>query len=366
MPLFSPRIPLLLLATLLAACGKGPDAQGPGSFPVPVEMAKAQSKDLREVLSLVGTLEADESVILKPEIEGQVATIHFDEGKKVASGQLLVQLDDRETSAALGEAQADLAFAKSEYARRKNLYAQRVVAKQELDRSRSEMDRHAARVEVMKSRLSKTRITAPFAGTVGTRRVSPGDVVKAGEELVNLEAVDPLKLQFDVPERYLPRLSVGQDVDLRVTAFPDRQFKGQVYFIEPRVSAENRSVTVKAHVPNPDGLLRPGMFANVELLVQEKKEAITIPEQALVPQGDQQFVFRVKADSTVELVPVRTGIRSKGDVEVVGGLLSGDRVVAAGQQKLGPGSKVMPFGAPPPGSPPTAKEPPGKVRGGKS
>jgi membrane fusion protein (multidrug efflux system) len=364
-PAFACGILLALLASILG-CGGGSKTKGRGDFPVPVELATAHPEDIRDVLALVGTLQANESVLLKPEIEGQIASILFKEGQKVSAGELLVQLDDRETAASLQEAQADLSYARAEYGRRQNLFAQRVVSKQELDRARSDMERLAAHVELMKARLAKTRITAPFAGIVGARRVSPGDVVKSGDDLANLEEIDPLKLEFDVPERYLPRIAVGQTVDLKVTAFPDRKFKGEVYFIDPRVSESNRSVKVKAHVPNHDSSLRPGMYANVELLIQEKKDAITIPEQALVPQGDKQFVFRVKPDSTVELVPVETGIRHEGIVEVAAGLSSGDRIVSAGQQKIGPGSKVVPFGTPPPGAPPTAKEPPGKAPGEKS
>jgi membrane fusion protein (multidrug efflux system) len=203
----------------------------------------------------------------------------------------------------------------------------------------------------MKARLRKTKIRAPFSGTVGARQVSPGDFVESGDIIANFEAINPLKLNFEVPERYVPRLDLDLTVDLKVVAYPDRQFRGVVYFIDPRVSRANRSVKVKATVPNPDGLLRPGMFANVALLVEEKLSAITIPEQALIPQGDKRFVFRVKPDSTVDLVPVTTGIRSAGTVEITSGILKGDTVVVAGHQKLGPGSKVVPFGQPPPGAP---------------
>ena len=357
---------ILLLAGLFLSCGDGSKAKGPPDFPVPVELATVHPEDIRDVLSLVGTLQANESVLLKPEIEGQIASIPFKEGQKVSPGELLVQLDDRETAASLQEAQADLSYARAEHARRQNLFAQRVVSKQELERARADMDRLAAHVEVMRARLAKTRITAPFAGIVGARRVSPGQVVKVGEELVNLEAMDPLKLEFEMPERYLPRIAVGQAVDLKVTAFPDRKFTGELYFIDPRVSQTNRSLKAKARVPNAEGLLRPGMFANVELLIQEKIGAVTIPEQALVPQGGQQFVFRVKPDSRVELVPVETGIRHEGIVEIVAGLSAGDRVVSAGQQKIGPGSKVMPFGTPPPSAAPSGDGPPGKTPGEKS
>jgi membrane fusion protein (multidrug efflux system) len=359
------RAALLALLLSAAGCGGGPQAEIPQDFPVPVEMAKAEARPMQEVLSLVGTLEADESVLLKPEISGRIAAIQFDEGQRVEAGALLVQLDDSETAAELREAEADVSFAQAEHARRADLYRQRVVSKQELERAKAELDRITARVEIMKAKLGKTRIRAPFAGIVGARRVSPGMVVDSGDTLANFEAIDLLKLNFEVPERYLPRIGVGQPVDLKVVAFPGRQFRGVVYFIDPRISRTNRSVGVKARVPNSDRLLRPGMFANIDLLIEEKSDAVAIPEQALVPMAGQQFVFRVKPDSTVDLVPVKTGIRDEGVVEITSGLSSGDTVVAAGHQKIGPGSRVVPFGQPPPGEgAPAPDAPPGEEAGG--
>lgn len=346
----------LFLIVSPSGCGRGSQGEIPQDFPVPVEMARAEVRPLSEILNLVGTLEAHESVLLKPEIPGKIEAIRFRQGERVSKDTLLVDLDDRETVAALREAEADLSFARAENARRQDLFKQRVVSRQELDRTRAQMDRVAAHVEVMKARLRKTKIRAPFDGIVGSRRVSPGAVVEPGDPLVNFEAVDYLTLNFDVPERYIPDLAVGQVVKIKVVAFPDRTFEGKVYFINPRVSSLNRSVTAKAKVPNPDYLLRPGMFANTALLIQEKPEALTIPEQSLVPQGDQQFVFRVKPDSTVDMVPVTTGIRDAGVVEIVAGLARGDTIVVSGHQKIGPGSKVMPFGVKPPAPPPTADE----------
>lgn len=359
--------PALIAGLLLVTgCGGGSDPKGPQDFPVPVELATAQTKDIRETLSLVGTLQANESVILKSEIEGQIASIHFNEGEHVAEGKLLIQLDDSELSAGLREAEAELAYARHEFARRQNLFKQKIVPERELDRAKADLDRDAARVETIRARLAKTRITAPFSGIVGARRVSPGDVLSSATVLANLEAIDPLKLEFEVPERYIPLLAVDQTVNLKVTAFADRKFPGTVYFIDPRVTSANRTIPVKARVPNVNEALRPGMFANVDLVVQDKPGAITIPEQALMPQGDQQFVFRVKGDNSVELIPVSTGIREAGLVEIRKGLASGDRVVSAGQQKLGPGSHVAPFGAPPPGAPHKAGEPGPRAPGGKS
>ncbi|MDP3939455.1 MAG: efflux RND transporter periplasmic adaptor subunit, partial [Deltaproteobacteria bacterium] len=269
----------LALALTGPGCG-GPQADVPQDFAVPVEMAKAEIRPIRQVLDLVGSLEAKEAVMLKPEISGKVASIHFKEGEQIEEGALLVKLDDIETAASLREAEADLSFARAEYERRKDLFAKQVVSKQEMERTRAEMDRAAARVEVMKARLVKTSIKAPFSGTIGRRRVSPGAVVEPGDDLANFEVIDPLTLNFEVPERYLPGVRTGQPVKLKVVAFPDRDFEGTVYFINPRVSAASRSVTVKALVPNPELVLRAGMFANTQLVIEERDEAITVPEQS--------------------------------------------------------------------------------------
>ena len=351
-------IALLALSSMVSAigCGRGSQGEIPKDFAVPVEMAQAEVRPLSEILNLVGNLEAHEAVLLKPEISGRIEAIRFRQGEHVSKGTLLVDLDDRETVAALREAEADLSFAQAEYARRQDLFKQRVVSRQEMDRARAEMDRVTARVEVMKARLRKTKIRAPFDGIVGSRRVSPGAVVEPGDPLVNFEAIDFVTLNFDVPERYLPSLAVGQKVKVKIAAFPDRTFEGELYFINPRVSRLSRSVTAKAVVPNPGLVLHPGMFANTALLIQEKPEALTIPEHSLVPQGDQQFVFRVKPDSTVDMVPVKTGIREAGVVEIIAGLERGDTVVVSGHQKIGPGSKVMPFGVKPPTPPPDPNE----------
>ncbi len=194
-----------------------------------------------------------------------------------------------------------------------------------------------AAVELARVQLEKMRIVAPFAGIVGLRHVSVGEYLTAGQALVNLEAIDPVKADFRVPEKFLPAIRTGQGISIRLDAFPGETFKGEVYAIDPRIDVSGRSLLVRAKVPNPDRRLRPGLFARVTVLLQLKQDALTIPEQAIVPQGDSQFVFKI-VDGKVTLTKVKIGMRRSGRVEILDGLSVDDEVVTAGQLKLRDGA----------------------------
>jgi len=190
-----------------------------------------------------------------------------------------------------------------------------------------------------RARLDKTDVRAPFSGILGLRRVSPGDYVTPGQDLVNIEDIDPLKVDFRVPERYLANLSAGQRIRVRVDAFPDRSFEGRVYAVDPQIDPAGRSIAIRARIDNPERVLRPGLFARVRLIVDERPNALVIPEQAIVPRGERRYVFRVK-DGKAVLTEVRVGQRRQGSVEVVEGLSEGDTVVTAGQLKIRDGVSV--------------------------
>jgi membrane fusion protein (multidrug efflux system) len=187
--------------------------------------------------------------------------------------------------------------------------------------------------------LEKTRIVAPFSGIVGLRRVSVGEYITAGQALVNLEEIDPVKADFRVPEKFLPAIRVGQTIHIKIDAFPDETFEGKVYAIDPRLDVAGRSLLVRAILPNKDQRLRPGLFARVTVLLQLKEDALSVPEQAIVPQGDSQYVFKI-VDGKVQLTKVVIGTRREGRVEIVEGLDVGDEVVTAGQLKIRHGSAV--------------------------
>jgi membrane fusion protein, multidrug efflux system len=188
-------------------------------------------------------------------------------------------------------------------------------------------------------RLNKTALRAPFPGIVGLRRVSPGDYLQPGQDIVNLEAITPIKLDFRIPEIHLPRLASGQRVAVAVDAYPDRSFAGEIYAIDPGFDPQTRTIQLRARMPNPDGALRPGMFARVQLELARREDAILIPEQAIVPKGADKFVYRVSDDKAL-LTSVRIGERLTGAVEIVEGLRRGDRVVIAGQTKIRDGAAV--------------------------
>jgi membrane fusion protein (multidrug efflux system) len=192
----------------------------------------------------------------------------------------------------------------------------------------------------MREQLGDATVTAPFAGVVGARLVSIGQYVTKGQQLTSLVDTDPMKVEFGMPERFLGQIEAGQAVKLDVAAYPQTPFSGEVYFIGPQVEPATRTVPLKATVPNPDGRLRQGMFAHVELIVRVKERAVVIPDTALLHQGDLTFVYAIDAEQTAQMRPVRTGVRLVDAVEVIEGLQPGEQVVVEGHQKLHPGAKV--------------------------
>jgi membrane fusion protein (multidrug efflux system) len=278
-------------------------------------------------------------VVLRPEIAGRIAAIRFQEGRAVAGGGVLVELDAAVQRAELQQARANLSLAESNFRRTEDLFNRKFV-------SQSARDEAAARLEVAKAaealalaRLERTRIRAPFDGIVGIRNVSVGDYVKEGEDLVNLEAIATLKVDFRLPEAYVERVRAGQLLEVISDPLPERRFAATVDAIDPLVDAEGRAVLLRARLDNRENLLRPGMFARVRLILSERPDVPVVPEEALMPSGDGQFVFVVE-EGTARRVPVRIGVRRNTRVEIVEGLRAGQQVVTAGQLKLRDGAQV--------------------------
>ena len=328
----------LLAAGLVLAPALGLAQTGPDKV-VPVEAARVAATSLSEQVTAVGTLLSDESVTVSAEIAGRLKEIHFVEGQPVEKGAPLFILDESVYRAQLADAEAKLKLAKQTYQRTSQLFSNKYATAQSADEAASNLAVTEAAVELARVQLEKTRIVAPFSGIVGLRHVSVGEYVTAGLALVNLEAIDPIKADFRVPEKFLPAIKVGQTIRIRVDAFPDETFDGKVYAIDPRLDVAGRSLLVRARIPNDDERLRPGLFARVSVLLQLKENALTIPEQAIVPQGDSQFVFKI-ADGKVKLTEVKVGMRRTGRVEILDGLNVGDEVVTAGQLKLRDGTAV--------------------------
>jgi membrane fusion protein (multidrug efflux system) len=316
--------------------------QAQGGFAVPVETARVTVGPIERRLTAVGSLRSNESVIIRPEIAGRIAEFRFDEGAQVEQGQPLVLLDQSVWRAVVEQVQAALELSQANYDRAVDLLERKVGTTKARDEAFSQMRVDQAELELARARLDKSTITAPFDGVVGLRKVSVGDFVNAGDDIVNLEQIDPLKADFRIAESYLGAVRPGQRIELGVDAFPGEAFTGEVYAIDPLIDESGRSILLRARLPNPEHVLRPGLFARVTLVLNEREGAIQVPEQALVPQGQEQFVFRV-VDGKAAFTKVEVGIRREGMVEITAGLGPEDEVVTAGQLKIRDGAEVAPL-----------------------
>jgi membrane fusion protein, multidrug efflux system len=306
---------------------------------VPVEGVQVTVEPITSEIRVVGSLRSNESVVIRPEVAGRVAEILFDEGQRVAKGAPLLKLDDAIAAAELDQAQAALSLSQANHKRTVELYERKAASAANRDQALAALRADQANLELARARLDKLTLKAPFDGILGLRKVSIGDYVTEGQDIVSLQDIDPLKVDFRIPERYLGSLAPGQSISVIADAFPGRRFAGEVYAIDPLVDENGRAVVLRARLPNDDGALRPGLFASVTLRVGQRENAVLIPEQALVPRGTQQYVYKV-ANGKATLTPVETGARRNAMVEIVKGLAPGDTVVTAGQIKLRDGTPV--------------------------
>jgi membrane fusion protein (multidrug efflux system) len=331
------------------AGGPGAQAGPPGGFAVGVEAVAVTVVALQNDVTAVGTLKSNESVVMRPEIAGRIAAINFKDGAAVGKGAVLVALDASTQLADLEQVRANLALAQANSKRNEDLFQKRFISERARDESAATLKVQEAAVALAEARYQKTQIRAPFAGIVGIRNVSVGDYVKEGQDLINLEDIATLKLDFKLPEVFLAQIWRGQDVQVTTDVLPGNTFKATVDAIDPHVEAAGRALSLRARLANPEGKLRPGMFARVRLILTEKREALVVPEEVLVPQGADQFVFRI-VDGKAQQTKVTIGARRAAQVEIVDGLKAGDMVVTAGQLKLREGVPVklaQPSGATP-------------------
>jgi membrane fusion protein (multidrug efflux system) len=312
-----------------------------GGFGVQVVAVPVRNQSVSESVSLVGSVVPNEMIEVKSETDGIVREIRFQEGERVAKGELLVSLDDTKAVAQLNESAARQKLAQTSLARVDQLYQGRLIAQAEYDTATAEAAEKAAVVDVKRRELKDTRVIAPFAGITGARLISPGQVINKASTLTWLVDLDTVKVEVEVPERYLSQLKIGQPVEFRVAAFPKDSFKGEVYFIAPQLNAATRTALIKARIPNADAKLRGGMFANLDLSLQLRDSALVIPEPAIVNNGDITMVFAITSTNTAVMKPVKTGIRLAGKVEILSGLTEGEMVVVEGVQKLRPGVPVI-------------------------
>ncbi len=321
----------------------GPGRGGPGG-PVPVEAQPVRVGDAETSIDAVGTLVSNESVVLRPEVSGRVVSINFVEGAPVAKGEVLVELDSSVERAELAQASAQQALARSNFDRAKELRRTTAGTQRALDEADAALRTADAMVDLARARLDKRTLVAPFDARAGLRTISPGDYVTDDTKIVNLEQIDPLKVDFRVPEIFLASLAPAQRITLEIDAYPDQDFVGTVRALNPLVDAAGRAVVVRAEIVNDEAKLRPGLFARVRLTLAERQNALFVPEQAIQPQGDKAFVFKIVEDgdgkSVVKLTPVVLGNRRRGEVEVTQGLAAGDMIVTAGLLKIRDGVQV--------------------------
>jgi membrane fusion protein (multidrug efflux system) len=325
------------VATGPAPAGAGASS-GPAK-PTAVEVAKVETQTLVDETQAVGSLRSRQGVMLRPEVGGRVKQIFFNDGQRVRKGQVMVQFEDQLQQAQLSQAKAELSIAEANHKRNQELVAQNFISKRSLDESGAALEVARAKLALADATLQRLKVLAPFDGITGLKQMNVGDYLKDGADMVNIEDLDAVLLDFRLPERFQAKIRAGQKAQLTVDALPGRPFMAVVQAVDPLIEANGRSVGVRGCIDNRQQQLRPGMFARVNAVFGSRENAMVIPEEAIIPQGGRTFVVKVvpgeKPDSLMsERVAVKTGLRLPGKVEILDGLAAGDTVVTAGHQRL--------------------------------
>jgi membrane fusion protein, multidrug efflux system len=338
---------VLLLLAAPTACKKANPATGgggpggPGGFAMPVEVAAAIRDTVVDAIAATGQIEAIQSIELRPEVSGRITDILVREGQEVADSTPLFKVDDAELKAQVAQADAERQLARQALERTKQLIAQKASSASDLEQAEARSRGADANYDLLKTRLDRTVVRAPFGGVVGRRLVSIGTYVSSQTPLITLQSVNPQFASFDVPERYADRLRRGQLVSFQVAALPGRNFSGEVVFVDPVVALPGRTILIKARVPNTEHQLQAGMFIEARLATDIRPNAIVVPEDALLPLQGSTYVWVVK-DGKADRRQVTLGVRTAGWAEILGGgVEAGDQVVVGGLERLFPGVKVM-------------------------
>jgi membrane fusion protein (multidrug efflux system) len=325
---------------------------------MPVEVAVAQQDTVIDAIRTTGEIEAVQSVELRPEVEGRIVDILTREGAVVGRGTPLFKIDDAELNAQVAQLEAELDLTNQALSRTRELLARDASSQADLEEAEANQRSTRAQLALQQVRLERTIVRAPFSGVVGERFVSIGDYVTSGTPLTTLQTVDPQRASFRVPERHASRLAVGQRVTFSVAAVPDREFIGEVDFVDPRVQLPGRMITVKASVPNDERLLRPGMFIETSLATEVRPDAVVVPEDALLPLQGSNYMWTVTEEGTASRKEVSIGVRRPGFIEVRSGIDPGTQVVVGGLERLSERAPVMPTVVERGSSPETPEETP--------
>ncbi len=363
------RIRLLIAGLLFAAAGIlatgcGSEKQeeagsAPGKRSVSVATFSAETGQIQEVVNTVGTMEAVETVEIRPEIDGIVEKIHFRQGAQVSTGKLLFTLQSDEIRRRLQRLRAQLDGAEAEaerarrfYKRRRELFSRNVISAETRDKAladslsaNSRVEQIEAQILEAKETLKKTRLVSPIDGIAGAHQVDPGDYASVGDLLTTVFKIDRLSLSFTVPERFAGRVKPGQLVRIELPSHPEKRYQGKIYYISPQIVETTRSLPIKAWVENPGRTLLPGAYAAAELIIETRKNAVLIPEEALVPTREGYGVFVVE-DGMARWREVGIGLRRPGTVEIRQGLEPGEIVVRTGHINLADGDPVKVVSAP--------------------
>ena len=314
-----------------------------GPPPAVVSTRRVTSERWQPALEAIGSITPTRGVVVSAEVPGIVRKIYFDSGQHVDEGELLVELDVEVDRAELDALQADRRLAEITRNRVSQIVSDNLGPRSELDEAQANLDRTEAEIAAKQAMIRKKSIRTPFAGELGIRIINPGQYLAPGDEIVQLVGLDPIYAEYSLPERYLSELRAGQKVAVRVQAYPDSLFEGSVYAISPSIETASRSVRIRALIENPDRRLRPGMFAEVDTLLEERDRVLTLPERAVTynPYGESVFVVS-EADGvkTVTLTQIKTGQVRNGRVEIVSGLDEGTEVVSDGHNKLRNGQAI--------------------------
>ena len=311
--------------------------------PSSVESARVEIMRLTDDTQAVGSLKSRQGVILRPEVSGRITQLNFKDGERVKKGQVLVQFDDQLQVAQVKQSQAELSIAMANHKRNQELVAQNFISKRSVDESAANLEVAQAKLSLSQATASRLKIIAPFDGMTGIRTVNVGDYLKDGGDIVNIEDIAAVFVDFRLPERFQTKVKKGQKAQVDMDALPGRKFTAVIQAIDPMLDANGRSVGIRACIDNRQNQLRPGMFARVNAVFSERDKAIVVPEEAIVPQGGKQFVIKLldgadkgtdKETKITQRVEVKVGIRKPGKVEILEGLLEGDEVITAGQQRV--------------------------------
>lgn len=326
-----------VLLFALSGCGGSDDGPGgPGgageSSPTVVGGVVEQARFASEI-EAVGTAYANEQTVLTAPVTERIEQLYFDDGERVSEGAVIAQLSRSEETADLAAVEARQRQAQQQLDRLTELQDRGFATRASVDEQVAARDAARADASAIRSQIGDRVIRAPFSGVIGLRTISEGAIINAGNPIATISDISRIKLDFTVPEQYLSAISEGQTIEASAAAYPDEVFRGTIDGIDPLVDPLSRSVTVRAVLPNPDRRLRPGMLLTVDV-VSDERTSLAIPETALIPQGDQQFVFRIDDDGIARRTVIETGVRQDGLVEVVSGLQAGDRIVADGTVKV--------------------------------